>query len=1024
MLDSNAIKRLFSEPPRQYSSAPLWAWNDMLTEAQIVATLRDMAEQKVKQVIVHPRPGLMTPYLSDEWFRLYKAALEEAERLDMNIWMYDEYCCPSGFAGGLVPEAMPVSLGRGLVIKEQESVEKLNENAVAVFCITENGYKNVSGKALAGTPLAKGEYLVASIQRAVRSPLEDGWGKQSVDLMYPGVTEKFLEITMDAYTRQTGKHYGKHVRGVFTDETHIMSSGGQAWDDGDIMSIGGLPWTDDLPNVFKKRWGYSLIDNLPSLARPVGDWKRIRHNYLQVLLKLFIDRFAKPYYEYCERHNIEFTGHFWEHAWPNCLMSPDNMAMSAWQHRPAIDSLTSQYSEDTHALCGNSRTVKEISSVANQLGRKRTLCEAFGGSGWEMCFEDIKRISDWLYALGVNTIDEHISYITIRGARKRDWPPAFSYHEPWWKAYHMMAEYFTRLSLVMSSGQQVNYTLVIEPTTSAWMYQVDLNQAEQLEDIGSRFQKMIMSLERTQVEYDIGCEDIIARHGVVEGTLFKVGRRAYNTVVLPPMMENINLPTMNLLEEYLETGGIVLCCGQAPSRVDGKLSNWGVKATKHSGWKQVEPGKVPQILLTNSKNGFAIERNKNDKGILFHHRRAVKDGEFLLLVNTSIDSYTAGIIKTTSQSVEKWNPSTAEISIYPFKKDSAGTIAEFEIAPCGSLLLFLSKEPHESINAVEESSRIIPSSGETEICPVEENVLTLDYVDVTAGGEIKKNIYFYQASKFVFEKNEMERNPWDCAIQFHDEFIKKTFSHDSGFEATYWFTIQQQLPKRLWIVIERPDLYTIKCNGKTISAKKGLWWLDKSFGKIEITNFVKVGKNAITIKASPFTIYHELEPAYILGTFKLKPADSGFIILGDSEPTLELGSWKEQSYPFYAAGVSYTQKFDIVKSEGRYIVELQKWYGSVAEITVNGKHGGYIAYQPWQCDVTDFIRIGVNTIEVVVVGTLKNTLGPHHSETNLGFVPPHLFQKAPLTGPPPGKDYRSIDYGLFEPFVLKQIIRK
>jgi hypothetical protein len=180
----------------------------------------------------------------------------------------------------------------------------------------------------------------------------------------------------------------------------------------------------------------------------------------------------------------------------------------------------------------------------------------------------------------------------------------------------------------------------------------------------------------------------------------------------------------------------------------------------------------------------------------------------------------------------------------------------------------------------------------------------------------------------------------------------------------------------------------------------------------------------VTIKASPFTIYHELEPAYVLGTFKLRTADSGFVVVGESEPDVKLGSWKEQGYPFYAAGVSYRQKFDISLPAGQYLVELRKWYGSVAEIVVNGAPAGYIAYQPWRCDVTDAIKAGTNTIEVVVIGTLKNTLGPHHAGEVLGSAWPGMFQKAPQTGPPPGKEYHTIDYGLFEPFVLKQVVEK
>src|SRR5690242_6030587 len=72
---SSAVRSLFKNPPREYSTGPLWVWNDMLTEEQIRDTLQDMANQKVKQVWVHPRPGLMTPYLSADWFRLWKVAL-------------------------------------------------------------------------------------------------------------------------------------------------------------------------------------------------------------------------------------------------------------------------------------------------------------------------------------------------------------------------------------------------------------------------------------------------------------------------------------------------------------------------------------------------------------------------------------------------------------------------------------------------------------------------------------------------------------------------------------------------------------------------------------------------------------------------------------------------------------------------------------------------------------------------------------------------------------------------------------
>ncbi len=1001
--DLTEVRKLFAEPPTEYSSAPLWVWNDMLTEEQITSTMNDLAAQKVKQVFVHPRPGLMTPYLSDGWFRLWDVALKEAEKLDMNVWIYDENSYPSGFAGGLVPEAMPESRGQGIVLREHDKPPTWSDEILAVYQLSNNNYEDVSKKIRLQEKMPEGKYLSVVAQQAPTG----GWfgGKYYVDLLKPGVTEKFLEITMGAYQREIGDHFGKRVPGVFTDEPHLSPAG-------------GLHWTTDLPEEFQKRWGYDLKDHLPSLFRPVGDWKRIRHNYYQVLLEMFIDRWAKPCYEYCQKHNLEFTGHYWEHGWPGASHGGDNMAMYAWHHRPAIDTLMNQYNEGTNAQFGNVRAVKELSSVANQLGRKRTLCEAYGVGGWDLRFEDMKRIGDWLYVLGVNTMDEHLSYITIRGARKRDHPRSFSYHEPWWDAYHIMAEYFSRLSVALSHGREVNEILVIEPTTAAWMYQ---GQGQQLRKIGDGFQQLVTSLSKAQAEYDIGCEDIISKHGKVEGGRLLIGQRQYHTVVISPLTETLNSKTMELLENFLQNNGTVLCCGQPPERVDGKLSKHGEKLSRSGNWNRIETEELIGKLESSHKDGFKINRTESDKGILFHQRRHFEDGQLLFLVNTSIESSTSGTIESASRSIEQWDPETGNVSSYPYAKTNQGTKTEFELAPCGSLLLFLSNDPGKASSSPVEKAVAIEPKGPLTAQRLAPNVLTVDFVDVSAGGKTMKDVYFYKANRFVFQQNGMERNPWDSAVQFRDELISKTFDSDSGFEATYQFNIEQQLPDQLWIVIERTDLYEITCNGKTIAAGKGSWWLDKSFGKIDITKFAKLGENTVKIKASPFTIYHELEPAYVLGEFKVKPTDAGFVIIGESESSLRPGSWKDQGGWFYADGVSYRQTFDIESPTGKYLVELQKWYGSVAEIKVNGQSAGYVGYKPFHRDVTNLIRTGTNVVEVIVTGTLKNTLGPHHAGSGVGSAWPGMFQRGPETGPPAGDKYHTIDYGLFEPFVLKQI---
>ncbi len=999
--ESSQAKALFKDPPREYSTGPLWVWNDMLTERQVRETLRDLAGQKVKQVWVHPRPGLMTPYLSKDWFTLWKAALDEAQHLGMNVWIYDENSYPSGFAGGWVPDQMPDSRGRGLTFSETKTPPSWSDALVGVYRRNDDSFEDVTAQAKAGQTLPDGRYLTASQVRAETSP----WfgNRWYVNLLSPGVTEKFLEVTMEAYRREIGKEFGRHVPGVFSDEPNIRSAGNFAW-------------SEILAPEFEKRWGYSLLQHLPSLSYPLGDWRKVRHNYYQVLNEQFVEHWSKPYHEYCETNHLEWTGHYWDHEWPNCAAVPDNMSMYAWHQRPAIDCLMNQYAENTHAQFGNARMVRELSSVANQLGQARTLCETYGAGGWDLRFEDMKRIGDWLEVLGVNTINQHLSYITIRGARKADYPQSFSYHEPWWEGYHVLAQYFARLSAALSQGEQVNETLVLEPTTTAWMYQA---AGPTLDELGKSFFDFVMALETAQVEYDIGCEDILARHASVDSAGLKVGRRHYRTVVLPPMTENLNLKTAQLLTAFEQAGGIILSCGEPPARIDGSLSPAGAALAQSGQWKRVEPPALPKQLAS---TGLVISRSEGDRGILFHHRRRLDDGELLFLVNTSIQTPSTGVIQSDLQGVEAWNLYTGQTEPQTFAREGRGVKTTFNLPPSGSLLLFLSRKPILPAQPTGDAIALLRPADAPEILRLAPNVLTLDYVDVTAGGETRQGLYFYQANQFAWQKNGLERNPWDSAVQFQDELISRKFPANSGFEASYRFQIEGTPPPNLAVVIERPDLYTITCNGKALTPTPGAWWLDKAFGKIGLASVARTGENVVSIKASPFTMYHELEPAYVLGDFVLKTAEHGFVIVPDQP--LKLGAdWNTQGHPFYGGGVAYREHFRVGQKTGRYAVALPGWYGSVARVSIRGRTIGYIDAPPWECDVTRWIQPGEDDIEVTVIGTLKNTLGPHHGNPPLGFAGPGSFQHAPNPGPPTGSSYSTVPYGMAEPFVLKHIAK-
>lgn len=996
----------FRHPQVHHSSGPLWVWNDRLTDEQITSTLRDLHSQHVRQVFVHPRPGLMTPYMSDEWMHLWRLTLDEAERLGMLVWIYDENSYPSGFAGGLVPDALPEAVQKGMVFHHERVPSPLTSDTLAVFRLTgtpESGdhAEEITERVRRGDTFTTGTYLTVKVEKAGTSP----WfgGKSYVDLLDPAVTRKFLEVTLEPYRKLFGERFGNTIPGSFTDEPNLR--------------VRDLVWTPRLPEHFRERWGYDLIPNLVSLTLPIGDWKRVRHNYWQLVCELFVENWAKPYHDYCARHGLELTGHYWDHEWPNIKGVPDNMAMYAWQQRPAVDCLMNSYAEHTHAQFGNARMVRELASVANQLGRPRTLCEIYGAGGWDLRFEDMKRIADWNAVLGVNTFNEHLSYITIRGARKRDHPQSFSRHAPWWPDYHVVADYLTRLSAALSQGEQVNRILLLQPTTTAWLYQDNADAPDRLKRLGDEFQNLLNALERAQVEYDIGSEYLLAQAGAVEGKELKVGRRLYHTLVLPPLTENLNGPTLGLLEQFGQAGGRVIACSDPPALLDGQPSDRATSAASAHNWKRLSPTEtVAHLRSLGSPVGFELVWEEKDNGLLFHQRRKLADGELLFLVNTSIDQPARGRWKARAAGAETWDPATGRIEPTVFQRTPEGIEGEFALPPCGSrLIVFVSQQLEPVSQTAAPGTATLSPRREPAVRRLAPNVLPLDFVDLKVQGEVHQGIYFYRAAQKVFRKHGVPGNPWEKAVQFKDEILRTAFPADSGFEATYRFRIGDQVPDDLAIVIERPDLYRITCNGQPV-LPSGEWWLDPSFGKISLKGAARPGENRVTIAASPLTVWHELEPAYVLGGFSLEADQDGFLILAEREPGL--GSWREQGMPFYSDCVSYTQSFDLPEVSGRYSVALGRWHGSVARVLVNGKRAGAIAWAPWECDITEFLRPGENRIEVVVVSTPRNLLGPHHSGKIRGSAWPDMFHAAPESGPPPGRSYDLADYGLFEPFRL------
>lgn len=995
------LKKSFKNPSKSFRSAPLWVWNTSVTEADIDRMLEELKEAGFGGAFIHPRPGMITEYLSDDWFKLYEYSVEKGKKLGLDIWIYDENSYPSGFAGGHVPAEMPESYNQGQGLSYAK-VEFLSDNAKDYFfCLKKEGesFQDITSR-INDYKDVKGEYYLYNKTFYGRSDWHGGYSY--VDLLYPGVTEKFLDVTMSGYEKTFGKELGTVIKGIFSDEPNIGS-------------ISGVRWTPDLFDIFQKQWGYDLKNVLPLLVEETGDWKRVRHNYMETLTQLFIDRWSKPMSRYCEEKNLKWTGHYWEHGWPNMSEGGDNMAMYAWHQMPAIDMLFNQFN-DAHpqAQFGNVRAVKELRSVANHMGYTRTLSETYGGGGWDETFQDFKRLGDWEYVLGVNFMNQHLSHMTIVGARKYDYPPVFTSLSPWWSDYKTQNDYFGRLSLVLSQGEQLNDILVLEPTTTAWLYFSYIRGHAKTMEVGSSFQNFVTKLEKSQVEYDLGSENIIKDRGQIENGLFVVGKREYKKVVLPPMTENLNAVTFKLLKDFVKSGGQLISFS-IPVLIDGKESSELAAFFRENADRITTYQELSGEVIDNSfLNGKIRFRNVTGSD-LYHHRRTYKDGELLFLVNSSLTETAYGRVSIEGKSLQELDGMSGEIFAYHGLVYGKYVETTFILPPAGSLILFSSSSEKSSYKARPQitNGNILKATTPLEIKRMKDNALTLDFCDLIIDGKSEQGLYTVEACNKLYQHYGMN-DPWNSAIQYRRSIVERDTFKTGDIKVNYHFIVAGDIDKdQLKLIAEQPEIWKVKINGESVSST-GASFLDTRFGTYSIGKYVKVGVNVVELSVRPMSIYAEIAPVYVMGDFSLKSVSAGWVI---EEPVkdLQLGSWKEQGQPCYSWDVSYSKKYHINDTDVHYALQLHQWNGTVAEVFVNDRKVGVIAYQPFIFDMSPYMKKGDNKVEVRIIGSLKNLFGPHYSHEKGIMGPWHWngVQKQVA-----GRDYNQVDYGLMEDFTV------
>ncbi|MBQ6351987.1 MAG: hypothetical protein IJJ28_01800, partial [Lentisphaeria bacterium] len=532
------VLKKIENPGPEFRSAPFWAWNGKLEEGELREQIRAMKQMGMGGFFMHSRLGLDTPYLSEEWFDLVAACVDEAEKLGMKAWLYDEDRWPSGTAGGLVTKDKRFRIrylqcSVDTEFPEREDSVELARYAVRFYETTVIAYRRIKR----GAKLDDGERLMV-FNRFIASA-GDTWfnGQCYLDTLNPKAVEKFIETTHEAYLRHLPKSRLKAIPGIFTDEPNMHVS----------CPKNSLPWTDGLEKSFRKRYGYDLLDRLPELFYPFlpeiaerglvnlrSEFSKVRLDYRNLLADTFRDAFAKTVGKWCDRHKLIFTGHLLREDSMREQIHDVGSAMRFYEYMsaPGIDVLTEHWNVFI--------TAKQCSSVAHQLGKDIRLSETYACTGWDFPFMGHKALGDWQYALGINFRCQHLAWYSMAAEAKRDYPASISYQSPWWKSYGAVEDYFARLGAALSKGEEQRDLLLIHPIESmmgTYVYRTQI-EGEDTEntDRDRQLIKLANGLLSAHLDFDFGEEEMMSRHATVTGKKLKVGKASYKdsrTRILP-----------------------------------------------------------------------------------------------------------------------------------------------------------------------------------------------------------------------------------------------------------------------------------------------------------------------------------------------------------------------------------------------------------------------------------------------------------------------------------------------------------
>lgn len=967
------MKDLLTElnnPSAEYRGHPFWSWNDKLDPEMLRWEIREMKRVGLGGYFMHARGGLITEYLSDEWFDCINACVDEGKKEGMESWSYDENGWPSGFGGGIVSGMGDRYHVRWLVCKPYEGTTPEGK-LLGFYGVSDSQCRFLGMKIRAARAAAKPDETIYYVVHEKNADY--------VDILNPAVVKAFIKCTYDVYYKKLGKDFGGEIMpGFFTDEPQFSRC--------------KIPWSYVLPKEFENTNGYDITEKLPLLFLEREGYEKFRFDFWRVVSRLYTESFGKQIFDWCQKHNCKFTGHAMMEDSLYCQMActAGVMPLYEYMHIPGMDWLGRGIASPL--------IPKQVGSVAKQLGKKLVLSETFACCGWDVSFEELKWIAEWQYLNGINFMCQHLESYSIRGLRKRDYPPSMFYQSPWWDDYKAFNDYFARLGKLVADSDEQADVLLLHPMHTGYIAYNGENSA-MIQKYDRDLFAALSVLSDNHIGYHLGDEKILAGHGSVEGAKFKVGLCSYGTVILPSML-TLDASTFGLLREFIANGGRVLALGEKPSLVDGAPSEELVELLKDIPSVPVSDSELTVDMLTKlGLKTITVSDRNGEIGCIHCRVNLLEDGQkaYFFQNQDKEHAYDAKIILDTDNPAVKLDLNDMNVYAPEAVEKDGRTVIYLHFEPMQSHLILAGGVLPE-VTVKQKPALTLPLGRNWTLDGSDDNALTLDTCEYILG----------EGDEYSEPRNILDIMERLLSQRANDKLkLRFRFEIDRSAKLSDMHNIR--------LVSEFTDDFSLSVNGHKLSYDGHSWWKDKAFKAYNIGAFVTTGTNEIIVEGSFYqrekvyqvlfgknvleternklTYDTELESLYLVGDFSVFSksgyiesarrtiiTDGGFVIT-NRVTEFTGGNIVTQGYPFFAGRIRLAQDVKIKKSYGKRIaIKLQKPYAALANVYVNDKFVKSLLWSDYTADISDFVKPGQTvkiTLELVISN--RNLMGPHHN---------------------------------------------